>query len=141
MNKLRAGNRRGQPNSPRLHLPSRERRAMAGTRCSTKCKGTIHPSPPCPCYDSQIPVRQAKAGCTYVPPKTDRSDGGCSTSISSEAKPIPTKPKSAAPAICGSAFPNTTPENRPTQTNSNLGTWWRTLRCLKNTSRKNSRDT
>jgi len=30
--------------------------------------------------------------------------------------------------------------NRPTQTNSNLGTWWRMLRCLKNTSRKNSRD-
>jgi len=60
--------------------------------------------------------------------------------LRSKTHPNQTKPKSAAPAICGSAFPNTTPENRPTQTNSNLGTWWRMLRCLKNTSRKNSKD-
>ena len=39
--------------------------AKADARRSTKCKGDIQPLLPNPCYDLQIPIRQAKAGSVH----------------------------------------------------------------------------
>ena len=41
--------------------------------------------------------------------------------LRSKTHPNQTKPKSAAPAICGSAFPNTTPEIDPHKQIQTLG--------------------